>query len=388
MREPRCLVLTLLLLCFTGSAMAAEAPLAVSPGDALKLALVESRCPAFSWGAVSGAKSYELVVYLLGEENEEARPVLRRTFDGSVFSWTPSLDTCLERGGQYAWSVRAIGGKEASDWSPPSLFQVVSGPSELEFEEALQVVREYLAEEATGSVEGSVGVTGSLSGVSTTPVTGSAGEAASSPSKLSVATGDSALQVNGAAVVTTATLAAAFGVQLCLTVDYRYVDLIDGTVLDCNTGKMWLKDASCLGQGTWDDTGTSIFTLVADLNNTAEGLDFGCTDYTEGTYTDWEVPAMTDLCGLWSGTCFGTNLCCAASAGLVDRSFLNPAVGNAAGDGQWAADDAFVGVQSSAYWSASEYDDSRSFDVSLSGSYLAPSGKTNNKYVWPVRKVQ
>ena len=45
-------------------------------------ALIEGRCPTFSWGAVSGAKSYELVVYLLGEENEEAKPVLRQSIAG------------------------------------------------------------------------------------------------------------------------------------------------------------------------------------------------------------------------------------------------------------------------------------------------------------------
>ena len=77
-----------------------------------------------------------------------------------------------------------------------------------------------------------------------------------------------------------------------------------------------------------------------------------------------------------------------ASAGLADRSFVNPAVGNAAGDGQWAADDAFVGVESSYYWSASAYDASKAFGVDLGGAYVAPWGKGNGLNVWPVRGGQ
>ncbi len=132
------------------SGLAGQSPVAVSPGDASKLALVEARCPTFSWGEVDGATSYELVVYRLGEEGEEARPVLGETFAGSASSWTPSLDRCLERGGQYAWSVRAVGRKEASEWSVPSLFEVASGPSESEFEEALELVRQYLGGDTIG----------------------------------------------------------------------------------------------------------------------------------------------------------------------------------------------------------------------------------------------
>jgi len=146
MDVPRCLVLVLLLTCFAGAAMAAEAPVAVSPGNASKLATVESRCPTFSWGAIPAAERYELLVYRLGEEGEEAQPVLVQDFAGSVYGWTPSLDRCLERGGEYAWSVRALSEDAASNWSAPSLFQVASGPTEAEFEEALAVVERYLEE--------------------------------------------------------------------------------------------------------------------------------------------------------------------------------------------------------------------------------------------------
>lgn len=123
--------------------------MAVSPGHASKLALVESRCPTFSWGAITGAKGYELVVYRFGEKNEQANPVLNETFAGAINGWTPSVDRCLERGGEYAWSVRAVGQEEATEWSVLSLFKVASGPSEDELEKALEVVQRHLASRPT-----------------------------------------------------------------------------------------------------------------------------------------------------------------------------------------------------------------------------------------------
>lgn len=123
---------------------AAEKPLAVSPGSATG-SLIGDACPTFSWGTVPGAQSYALVVYRLDEESEDTKLVLRLTFPGSVHGWTPALDQCLERGGQYAWSLRAVVGKGASEWSVPSLFEVASGPSAVEFEKALELVRSYIA---------------------------------------------------------------------------------------------------------------------------------------------------------------------------------------------------------------------------------------------------
>jgi len=135
-------------------ALAAERPVTVSPGSDSKVALIGDGCPSFSWGAAEGATSYELVVYRLAEEGEEAQPVLSETFAGSASSWTPSLDRCLERGGRYAWSVRAVGGKEASEWSALSLFEVASRPSQAELDEALALVRQYFVTEGGAELKG------------------------------------------------------------------------------------------------------------------------------------------------------------------------------------------------------------------------------------------
>lgn len=137
-----------------GAVGAMEPPVAVSPGSAVGVAQVELRCPTFNWGGVAGAQSYELEVYLVTNGDEEAKLVLRQTVFGKANGWTPSLDSCLERGGQYAWSLRAVGREESSDWSPPILFQVVSGLSEVEFENVLEVMRQYLVTRGETETEG------------------------------------------------------------------------------------------------------------------------------------------------------------------------------------------------------------------------------------------
>ena len=108
------------------SAWGAEVPVAVSPGSDSELVRVEARCPTFSWGAVVGAQRYELVVYRVGDGGEEARAVLEQAIAGAALSWTPSLGGCLERGGRYAWSVRALGGGGEGEWSPPMWFEVAT----------------------------------------------------------------------------------------------------------------------------------------------------------------------------------------------------------------------------------------------------------------------
>ena len=136
---------------WVGVASAGQAPQAVSPGDPEELALVEARCPTFSWAAVEDAESYDLVVYGVEGKGADTEPVLMETLAGGVTAWTPSLDRCLERSGRYAWSVRAKGPQGITDWSPAALFQVASGPSEREFQQILGVLQRYLAAEAASA---------------------------------------------------------------------------------------------------------------------------------------------------------------------------------------------------------------------------------------------
>lgn len=138
-------LITICCLLAATPASAGLKPVAVSPGDSSKIALIDDPCPTFSWGQLAGAKSYDLVVYRLGREGEETPPVVRESFAGSVSSWTPSLDRCLERGGRYAWSLRGWRGRKPSDWSPAMLFQVATGPAAAEFRAVRAILQEYLA---------------------------------------------------------------------------------------------------------------------------------------------------------------------------------------------------------------------------------------------------
>ena len=68
-----------------------------------------SACPTFSWSAAPGATGYELAVFRL-DRGEEPELVWRReVVAGSATTWSPSRSDCLEAGGRYAWTVRALG---------------------------------------------------------------------------------------------------------------------------------------------------------------------------------------------------------------------------------------------------------------------------------------
>ncbi len=190
------LAVTLLSVPFAGAT--GPEPVAVSPGNATGT-LIGDPCPTFSWGSVAGARSYQLAVYRLSEDGEDMRPVLRETVSGSANGWTPSLDRCLERGGQYAWSVRADGDGGAPEWSPPNLFRVASAPSEADLREALRVVQSYL--EARGASAWSAAATAARTGPereSGTEASGSSPPAATrAATKLSVGGGVAATSFAG-----------------------------------------------------------------------------------------------------------------------------------------------------------------------------------------------
>lgn len=444
---------------------AAETPMAVSPGSPTGAA-IESRCPTFSWGAVASARALELVVYRVHEEGQEAEAVLEREVHGSASSWTPPLGSCLKRGGRYAWSVRSLGADTASDWSAPSLFKVAAGPTRVEFEKALAVVKDYLREGSSSSEEPSKNAKGLDEVTSLATATSAASRGALSENSaraavpepvaplaslalslndnLQITTGNTprlrleqdtsgsfasrtwdiganetnlfvedentghlpfrieagapnhslvvgalGVEVDGAPVVTTANGECEGFVSL----GRRYFDRGDGTVRDCNTGKIWLRDASCLGVGTWDDTVPfdpgSAQAKIADLNDTATGVDFGCTDYTDGTYTDWVLPDMEDLCGLWNGTCAGTD-CCDASQGIVDTTVLgSPKVANGKGDSAWTPGNTFVGIKSvPSYYSANAFEanpDTHAWAAFLNDGNVTGQGHLNAENILPVR---
>lgn len=174
---------------------------------------------------------------------------------------------------------------------------------------------------------------------------------------------------------------AALSSMLCGALDLRYVDRGEGTVLDCETGLIWLKDASCLGMGHWDDQRSrgSAQSKVDALNEGA-GKRFACEGY-EANYKDWRLPTMAELCGRWTGEACGDGSCCSAEAGLVDARFNEPAVANARGDGPWGDERAFAGVQAEPYWSSDAL-----WAAHLSDGSISPMSMHALARVWPVRR--
>jgi hypothetical protein len=130
----------MILLALSGGWSLADPPSTVSPGTPGQPGNIEQACPTFSWGAVDGAQSYELVVFdALPEEGTRVHmlrrarqrmghrgPVIRTTIPAPALSWTPSAEQCLVRGESYVWHVREIDddGSFPGEWSEGSWFRV------------------------------------------------------------------------------------------------------------------------------------------------------------------------------------------------------------------------------------------------------------------------
>ena len=71
----------------------------------------------------------------------------------------------------------------------------------------------------------------------------------------------------------------------------RFVQFGTGIVIDTLTGLMWLRDAGCIASSTWEDA----FAAVTSFNG---GAEFGCLEYTAGSFDDWRVPSVTELVSL------------------------------------------------------------------------------------------
>ena len=112
----------------TAAASSAQAAQAVSPLSSHGTALIEARCPTFSWTSVNGSEGYELVVFRVatdtGEKGSDSRPALTVRLPAAANSWTPNLDQCLLRGETYAWSIRPLARPLAQSWSTPSFFAI------------------------------------------------------------------------------------------------------------------------------------------------------------------------------------------------------------------------------------------------------------------------
>jgi hypothetical protein len=146
----------------------------------------------------------------------------------------------------------------------------------------------------------------------------------------------------------------------CASVD-RFIDNRDGTVNDCRTGRIWLKNANCYGMANWDNARA----IAAGLNSGECGLSDGSvagdwhvafTDQLQEIGTD--PPTTWDW---WSPTVAWT---------IPDLPFVSVMTGNYWGGGYPMCD--------LNYPCTSTY-------VSMFNGYTYETQIYNVQYFWPVR---
>lgn len=126
----------------------AATPKPVSPGAVTSSTPIAESCPTFSWGAIPGARRYELALYDAHwnpstdakEQAAAAEPLQQIAIDAPATAWTPAGEQCLQDGAAYVWFVRAETAKGFSPWSPGAGFEIGLGVDALS-----QAVRRELA---------------------------------------------------------------------------------------------------------------------------------------------------------------------------------------------------------------------------------------------------
>lgn len=354
-------------------------PVTVAPGSESGDA-VEAACPTFHWGTVAGARAYELAVYRVEESAEEAgmaEPVLRERLPGSVGGWTPSLERCLEPGARYAWSIRAVGRKGASDWSIPRLFEVASRASEAELERALTVVREYLDRETPGGPETSVGATAD----SDSPLSETRPRAqpfVGPTPQIHAGTSGGGIVVNGALAETKAD-PPCYPSAGDPDQNDRFIDCGNGTVLDTVTGLLWLEWANCrscptitcapeAGRRDW-------WTAAAVAANLRDGQ-CGLSDHSQPG--DWRLATQEEGESILNPDCSTAPKLAGKSGGCFAEA------GNA-----WALEVRSTS-QFDVYWSSTTLvsSENNAWVWRPSDGFSSTDPKFTGNYFWPVRDGQ
>jgi hypothetical protein len=132
----------------------------------------------------------------------------------------------------------------------------------------------------------------------------------------------------------------------------RFTDNLDGTITDNQTGLIWLKDANCFGQRTWNNA-------ISDCNGLADGS-CGLTDGS--TAGDWRLANMVELLS------------------LIDRAMVLPALPSGA---------PFTNVMLDQPYSSSTTHAGGTLNawglVVADGTISFGSKSASPNYVWPLR---
>jgi hypothetical protein len=136
----------------------------------------------------------------------------------------------------------------------------------------------------------------------------------------------------------------------------RFTDKGDGTVRDCRTGLIWLKNANCYGVKTWADAKTA----AQELNDGECGL----TDGSEAG--DWHLATKEELQGI------GTDPPVTWESAFPSVTWTIPG-------------EPFDNVPSNDYWSSTEYNTIYARRLHMVHGDVTIDYKDNGHYVWPVR---
>lgn len=160
----------------------------------------------------------------------------------------------------------------------------------------------------------------------------------------------------------------------------RFEDNGDGTVTDCRSGLVWLKNASCneTSGGIIKSTG---YLSWNDAVAWTSGLGHNMCGLSDGSYAgDWRLPTKTELMALVESA--------------RKQGFDHPVLTNQAGTAKWTPGNPFNGVINDVYWSNSTFAGNtlQAWGVSLSYGYSYIISKSytgaTNEFVWPVRSRQ
>jgi hypothetical protein len=149
--------------------------------------------------------------------------------------------------------------------------------------------------------------------------------------------------------------------NLCDTVD-RFLDRGDGTVKDCRTDFVWLKNANCYGRQNWNNARS----FALELNNGECGL----TDGSEEG--DWHLATEDELQGI------GTDPPTTWDINYSQLSWATPG-------------SPFVNVQTQSdgirlyYWSSTNVSTNTARGVSMDDGWTYNASRYALNHVWPVR---
>jgi len=161
----------------------------------------------------------------------------------------------------------------------------------------------------------------------------------------------------------------------------RYVDNNDGTITDCRTGLIWLKDANCTNTFNGIDKSSGYLTWYDAMKWVAGLYDTGSPPtgcgLSDSSYPgEWRLPTITE----WR----------AMVAAAKKLGLGNPILTDATGTAQWTSGNPFLNVQLDNYWSSTTNATfgNSAWGVGIYNGSVFINYKSNYGDVWPVRGGQ